>query len=107
MSHYMSTVEAGKALGITDQSVRQLLKEGEIPGQRVGKQWIVPKDWVEANRGEFAIRHVRQQTAKANGSAFTPYGELVRIIQNLDAKVDRLIGMFESTDPSRHDEPAP
>lgn len=36
--------EAAKALRVTDQTIRRMLREGELVGVRVGKRWVVAKD---------------------------------------------------------------
>ena len=36
-----STREAAERLGLTDAHVRKLLAQGALPGQRVGRTWVV------------------------------------------------------------------
>ena len=37
----LSTKEAGKKLGISQYQVRRLVRQGTIPGKRIGNSWVV------------------------------------------------------------------
>lgn len=47
MTELVNAVEAGEILGITDRWVAELIKRGELPAQRVGKQYIIDRADVE------------------------------------------------------------
>lgn len=38
---YVTTAQAAEIIGCVDSRVRQLLREGVIEGERVGRDWIV------------------------------------------------------------------
>jgi excisionase family DNA binding protein len=46
----ISTQEAASMLGRTDSRVRQLLRDGTLPGRRVGRRWLVQRAAVTAYR---------------------------------------------------------
>jgi excisionase family DNA binding protein len=47
--------EAGKLMGIHWQTVLTHLRNGEIPGEKIGNRWYIHKPWFEAwQRGEVA-----------------------------------------------------
>lgn len=42
-SGMLSPAEVGQALNLSESTVRRLIKRGEIPATRYGKQWRVPR----------------------------------------------------------------
>ena len=51
----LTTREASAILGVTDRRVRQLIDAGVLNGQRIGRDWLFPRDAVEgyaASRGQ-------------------------------------------------------
>lgn len=41
MDKYVTTAQAAEIIGCVDSRVRQLLREGTIAGERVGRDWLV------------------------------------------------------------------
>lgn len=41
---YLSTGEAARILGVHPAAVWQMVKWGRLPGMRVGRNWIIPRD---------------------------------------------------------------
>lgn len=50
MNKYITTSEAAEIIGCVDSRVRQLLREGAIAGERVGRDWLVDKRSAERYR---------------------------------------------------------
>ena len=50
MSDLMPLADAADLLGLSVERVRQLVVAGQLPGQRVAKVWVVPRDAVVARR---------------------------------------------------------
>lgn len=50
MEGYISTAGAAKIIGCVDSRVRQLLRDGKLIGERVGRDWLVQKASAEAYR---------------------------------------------------------
>jgi excisionase family DNA binding protein len=50
----LTVQEVARILGCSQQYVRQLLRQGRLPGQKVGRDWVIPEGAVEglqARRG--------------------------------------------------------
>lgn len=45
---FVTVPEAAEIIGVTEGRVRQLLKSGDLDGQKLGRDWVVPKG--EADR---------------------------------------------------------
>jgi len=45
---YMSTAQAADRLGYTIQHVRRLVRQGVLAGFKVGRDWVVSREDVEA-----------------------------------------------------------
>ena len=54
-------------LGLTEGGVRAMLRRGELPASRVGRQWIVRRDVFERHllKGERARSSVREREERA------------------------------------------
>ena len=50
MTKYITTSEAAEIIGCVDSRVRQLLREGTIAGERVGRDWLVDRRSAEKYR---------------------------------------------------------
>lgn len=55
LSDYMTTQEAAKALGYHVESIRRLLREGDLQGLKVGTLWLVQRasvtEYIQKNAG--------------------------------------------------------
>ena len=56
MSELLPLAEAAGLLGVSVERVRQLVVGGQLPGQRFGNVWAVPKDAVAARRHSPGLR---------------------------------------------------
>lgn len=41
---YLSTGEAARILGVHYAAVWQMIQRGRLPGMKVGRNWIIPRD---------------------------------------------------------------
>jgi excisionase family DNA binding protein len=48
MTHPITTVQAADRLGVDASRVRQLLAAGKLTGQRVGRDWLIDPQSVDA-----------------------------------------------------------
>lgn len=62
----MTTTEAAAFLQVKDSRVRQLCRSGELPAQRVGRDWIVLRSELEA----YAKRRAEQNVAGKPGRPY-------------------------------------
>lgn len=46
----LTTVQAGARLGISDQRVRVLIKEGRLPATKIGGRWLIKESDLDAVR---------------------------------------------------------
>jgi excisionase family DNA binding protein len=46
----MTVKEAAAALRVSDQTIWRYIKGGELPGRKVGRQYLIPEEAVEARR---------------------------------------------------------
>lgn len=44
----ITTTEAAQRLGVTDRRVRQLIEEGALKGEKIGRDYLVDEESVEA-----------------------------------------------------------
>lgn len=48
MPKMITVPEVSQALKLSDQTVWRYIREGKLPGRKVGRQYLVPADAVEA-----------------------------------------------------------
>ncbi len=83
---HMSTAKAARILGVTQQTVRDLLKRGELEGGRQGvKLWRVYVDSLETCK---ALRDFRRQLRRGR------YGPLLHDGEGSSEEIKRLVGCF-------------
>jgi excisionase family DNA binding protein len=51
-SPWMTTAAAAQRLGVTRQAITRAIREGRLPGQRLGARWVVDPDDVELLAGQ-------------------------------------------------------
>jgi hypothetical protein len=56
VSELLPLADAASLLGVSVERVRQLVVGGQLPGQRFGNVWVVPKDAVAARRHSPGVR---------------------------------------------------
>jgi hypothetical protein len=55
-SELVSLADASELLGVSGERVRQLVVSGQLPGQRFGNVWVVPRDAIAARRHSPGVR---------------------------------------------------
>ena len=56
MSNLLPLADAALLLGVSVERVRRLVVGGQLPGQRLGNVWVVPRDAVVARRHSPGVR---------------------------------------------------
>jgi len=56
MPELLPLADAAEILGVSVERVRQLVVGGQLPGQRFGNVWVVPRDAVSARRHSPGVR---------------------------------------------------
>lgn len=46
-SNYVTSAEAAKLLGFSPDHVRKLIHQGRIKGEKMGRNWIIEKKYLE------------------------------------------------------------
>ena len=44
LGELLSTAEAARILGVHPVAVQQMVKAGRLPGRKVARNWIIPRD---------------------------------------------------------------
>ena len=63
----IATGEAAKELGITVQRLRVLIREGRLPAQKLGRDWIIRKSDLELVRIRKPGRPIGKKQPKTTG----------------------------------------
>lgn len=63
---YLSTEEAAVALGLTDGRIRQMLRAGELIGEKLGRRsWAIPSSEID----RFKRQRVAESAAKSTSGS--------------------------------------
>ena len=77
---FLSTAELAKSLGISRIAVFKRIKRGDIPVQRVGRSYLVPKSFLPELLGS-ALRETRKREIEtAVRRTVREYGEALRLL---------------------------
>ena len=71
---HLTVKQAAARLGVGPNDIRRLINAGDLPGVKVGQQWLVPTDAVERRRGIAPRRGRRLSPANAWGVLFLADG---------------------------------
>lgn len=64
-ANYMTSTEAAKILGFTSDHVRKLIYQGKIKGEKLGRNWIIEKRYLDKIHRQ---RFPRNKEIDENGS---------------------------------------
>lgn len=94
---FITVADAAKILHRSIEQVRRYLREGKLPGQRIGHQWFIKREALMAHKGEARyqeqmrlleeIRRNREAIYKSTGRLFDGAG-LVR--QSREERMEEL-----------------
>lgn len=77
MEKLWTTSEAAECLGVTEQDVEQLVKEGKLTGYKLGGQFLrFRPDQVEALKGKIRFRANPSAAKRAVHPPVSPFGRL-------------------------------
>ena len=63
-SMYLSSGEASRILGITPLAASRLVRQGKIPGVKIGRFYVIPRDAVESFSKKYIPRRGRPRTKR-------------------------------------------
>jgi len=77
MSDFLTTQQAARHLGCTEQYVRRLIKNGQVPASRHGTAWLIPEETLNGHRMKADLRnesvgdHGRDKKSKSQFKALS------------------------------------
>lgn len=92
---YLTTAEAAKKLGVSDQYLRDLIRGGKCPGEKLGNSWLIPRVWVSENHDRVTQQYENAKSHRPTN--FMAYGSLVELVKTMDAKLDALLNALGVT----------
>ena len=60
LQNYISVREAARQIGIHEESLRRLLRQGSTPGVKIGGQWFIDKEQLALFAGTYDARTGRR-----------------------------------------------
>jgi excisionase family DNA binding protein len=70
MKPFYTTVEAADLVGLASETLRKRAASGKIPAQRIGRDWVLSAETVEAERQRVAAKpHKKATDTRANKTA--------------------------------------
>ena len=129
MNDYYSVTEYAKLVGKDTGNIRRLLGKGLLPGEKLGKQWVIPKDakypedrrvksgnyknWRKMKNVNKCSPHLMKSLKEMSGKIASIYGDsLDRIVlygsyargeQTDESDIDIALFMNEKDTDKRHD----
>ena len=73
-----STTEVAKILNISRIAIFKKIKSGEMSAQRVGRNYVVPKETVIEMLGKAVGNHGKGEIEKAVAKALNEYGDVFK-----------------------------
>ena len=92
----MTTAEAATAMGITEQHVRRLIRDGSIQATRSGKSWVVSSLPSNFRRSKQRMKRPMKETTVEAGRAMKTTNSLVA--REMAKWAERLFGGESSID---------
>lgn len=75
---YFSAPEIAKLLGVSRVAVFKKIKSGAIKAEKVGRNYIVPREEYETAVGLFVSEKRKEEIKNAVGKVFNQYGGALR-----------------------------
>ena len=77
MRDLLSVKEAAEMTGMSMSYLSVLCSRGEVPAERVGSCYLLPREWAEAERERRALSMTQAEAARALGCSRQYIGQLV------------------------------
>ncbi len=77
---YLSTSEAAKILGLSRVSVFKKIKKGEIPAERVGRNYIIPREKISPALDKEITSKEKKFINKATNRVVKEYKETLKLL---------------------------
>lgn len=78
MGDYLSVTEFAKFLGISTVAVRKRIKKGQIEAIRIGRNFAIPRKYIDEIRGKALSNSKKKVIEDAVKRTITEYGEVLK-----------------------------
>lgn len=77
---FLSSTEVALALGISRVAVHKKIKSGEIPAEKVGRNYVIPASVLGGILGTHVSESKKEQIQRAVQKTVREYGEALRLL---------------------------
>ena len=77
---YLSTAELAKFLGVSRVAVFKKIKSGQIKAEKIGRNYIIPKEELAAILGLFVPERRKKEIDEVVRRAVKEYGSALRLL---------------------------
>lgn len=93
MNNYISTTEAAKILGVSTVTVFNIIKDGRIQAQKVGRNYIIDRDSLRLNFISELVDEILPILKKHGVTKAAVFGSLTRGSKKKSSDLDLLVEM--------------
>lgn len=77
---YITLPELAKILGITRIAVYKKVKKGQLPAQKIGKMYVIPKKYIDEILGNALSEGDKKEIDSAVKKTVKDYGEVLKLL---------------------------
>ncbi len=77
---YITLPELAKILGITRIAVYKRVKKGQLPAEKIGKLYVIPKKYIDTILGEALSDSDKKEIDTAVRKTVRDYGEVLKLL---------------------------
>jgi excisionase family DNA binding protein len=77
---YITIAQLAKVLGITRIAVYKKVKKGQVPAQKIGKMYIIPKKYIDEILGKALSESEKKEIDAAVKKTVSDYGEVLKLL---------------------------
>lgn len=77
---YITIAQLAKVLGITRIAVYKKVKKGQVPAQKIGKMYVIPKKYIDEILGKTLSDSEKKEIDAAVKKTVTDYGEVLKLL---------------------------
>ncbi len=75
---YYSTTELANLLGISRVTVFNKIKKGEITAEKIGRNYIIPRESIGIITKEFLSNHLKNEISRGVTKVLNEYGDVLK-----------------------------
>ncbi|MDP2923560.1 MAG: helix-turn-helix domain-containing protein [Candidatus Omnitrophota bacterium] len=77
---YITIAQLAKVLGITRIAVYKKVKKGQVPAEKIGKMYIIPKKYIDEILGKTLSESEKKEIDAAVKKTVSEYGEVLKLL---------------------------